>query len=103
MPQAHTGVNSHCFILQEKVINLNECIEGVDAEAVLLLLTYMYSSDCMSAITGMDLQQLEKAAVLADIWAVSRFLELCDAHLHGALSRPQQLTAISTVPLVWAR
>ena len=71
--------------MQDKVINLDECMEGVNTEAVLLLLTYMYSPDSMSVITGMDLQQLEDAAVLADIWAMSRFLELCDAHLHGAL------------------
>ncbi len=72
--------------LQEKVLRLDERMEGIDTEAVKLLLTYMYSPDSTSVITGMDMQQLEKAAVLADIWAMSRFLELCDAHLHGALS-----------------
>lgn len=71
-------------------------MEGIDAEAVTLLLTYMYSPDSMSVITGMDLQQLEKAAVLTDIWAMSRFLELCDAHLHGALYCPQHI--LQTVP-----
>ena len=70
------------------MLRLDECMEGVDTEAVKLLLTYMYSPDSTSVITGMDMQQLEKAAVLADIWAMSRFLELCDAHLHGALSHP---------------
>ena len=67
-------------------------MEGVDAEAVMLLLTYMYSPDSMSVITGMNLEQTEKATVLADVWAMSRFLELCDAHLHGALPCPQHIT-----------
>lgn len=75
--------------LQEKVLRLDECMECVDTEAVQLLLTYMYSPDSTSVITRMDMQQLERAAVLADIWAMSRFLELCDAHLHGALFHVQ--------------
>ena len=78
--------------LQEKVIKLDECIPGIDPEAVRLLLIYMYASDPMSCISGMDLKQLEAAAVLADVWAMSRFLELCDARLHGVLSRPKHLS-----------
>ncbi len=71
--------------LQEKVLRLDECMEGVDTEAVKLLLAYMYSPDSMAFVTGLDMRQLEKAAVLADVWAMTRFLALCDTHLHGAL------------------
>lgn len=73
-------------VSQEKVLKLDQCMEDVDAEAVQLLLMYMYSSDSITIISSMSMSQLEKATVLADIWAVQRFLELCDALLHGAFS-----------------
>ena len=73
-------------VVQEKVLKLDQCMEDVDAEAVQLLLMYMYSSDSMTIISSMSMTQLEKAAVLADIWAVQRFLELCRALPHGAFS-----------------
>ena len=56
--------------LQEKVIKLDECMEGTDPEAVLLLLTYMYAPDTITFISSMEVGQLEKAAALADVWAM---------------------------------
>ncbi|CAL5224366.1 g7041 [Coccomyxa viridis] len=80
----HSPVLSSCFsACKEKVLRLDECMEGVDTEAVKLLLAYMYSPDSMAFVTGLDMRQLEKAAVLADVWAMTRFLALCDTHLHG--------------------
>ena len=73
-------------VLQEKVIRLDECMGGVSAEAVQQLLMYMYSPDPLVLITSLSYEQLESAAVLADIWAMTRFLELCDAYLHGGLN-----------------
>ena len=70
-------------------------MEGIDAETVQLLLMYMYSSDSMSVISSMSLEQLEAAAVLADIWAMGRFLELSDALLHGK-SRSRAMSSIAT-------
>lgn len=58
-------------------------MEAIDAETVQLLLMYMYSSDSISVIGSMSLEQLEATALLADIWAMARFLELSDALLHG--------------------
>ena len=69
--------------MQEKVLRLDECMEGVSAETVQHLMTYMYSHDSLSFISSLSYEHLEKAAVLADIWAMSRFLELCGAVLHG--------------------
>lgn len=85
----------HLCLLQEKLIKLDECMEGIDAETVQLLLLYMYSSDSMSVISSMSLEQLEAAAVLADIWAMGRFLELSDALLHGK-SPSRAMSGIAT-------
>ena len=65
------------------MLRLDDCIEGVSPETVQQLLTYMYSHDSLFFISSLSHEHLEKAAVLADIWAMSRFLELCDALLHG--------------------
>ena len=65
------------------MLRLDECMEGVSAETVQHLMTYMYSHDSLFFMSSLSYEHLEKAAVLADIWAMSRFLELCDALLHG--------------------
>ena len=69
--------------MQEKVLRLDECMDGVRAETVQHLMTYMYSHDSLSFMSSLSYEHLEKAALLADVWAMSRFLELCDALLHG--------------------
>ena len=65
------------------MLRLDECMDSVSAETVQHLMTYMYSHDSLSFMSSLSYEHLEKAAVLADIWAMSRFLELCDALLHG--------------------
>ena len=56
--------------MQEKVLRLDECMDGVRAETVQHLMTYMYSHDSLSFMRSLSYEHLEKAALLADVWAM---------------------------------